>query len=64
VGLAATHRLGQLEDRLIGRPLEPAKRLGEQRLHPVRDVALLEEGLGIDLAVNKVRQVENSVTLR
>ena len=42
-------------------PLQPAKPLGEERPHPLRDVILGEERGRIDSIRDEVRQVKNSV---
>ena len=49
VGLAAAHRLLEVEDRLGRGPRQPGDALGDEVLHTLSDVRLLEEGRAIAL---------------
>ena len=57
VRLAATHRLGQLEHRLVGLARQPQQALTEELRHAVGDVVAREELAAVAFVADEVGQV-------
>ena len=61
VGLAAAHRLGELEDPLGTLALQAPKALRQEDAHALGDVVLAKKALGVDAVLHQVREVQDGI---